>query len=157
MKAYTLRIGGLLLSIGLIAGVASGQQPPAHDGYWWTNSNEGFQIGFVNGYLMAMKTAGDSATFNCIAEKNGGVLPAKAPDNATLTTCINSANARPFMVFSGFRVGQWKDGVDEFYKDSRNKSLDVQLAMRYVAQQLRGTPATELEKEVIDWRRLAAK
>jgi hypothetical protein len=74
-----------------------------------------------------------------------------------IEACQQTLDVKTFAEFSGFRVGQWSDGVDEFYKNFRNKSLDIELAMRYVGQQLHGKPAKELEDEVTGWRRSAAK
>jgi hypothetical protein len=49
------------------------------------------------------------------------------------------------------------EGFDEFYKDFRNKGLDIKLAMRFVKEQLHGKPSKELEDELTEWRRSAVK
>jgi hypothetical protein len=92
-----------------------------------------------------------------LAEKNGGKLPEKLSSMDVLDACARGPDVVPFDFGGHFRMGQWLDGVDEFYKDFRNKGLDVQLAMRYVKEQLHGKPAKELEDEVTEWRRSAAK
>lgn len=149
----------LVFLVGLQTAILHGQQAQnAHDGYWWTNSSEGFRVGFVSGYTMAMNFAGEDAALRCLAQKSGGKVPATLPDQAVLKACVESPEAKPYVTYGGnFVVGQWSDGVDEFYKDFRNKRLDIQLAMRYVGQQLSGIPAKELEDEVTGWRRAAAK
>ena len=48
--------------------------------------------------------------------------------------------------------GQLSDGLDEFYKDFRNKTIDVNLAMAYVRDELKGKPAKELEEELTRYR-----
>jgi hypothetical protein len=144
------------LTLGM--GVAQGQQQEkANDGYWWMGSSEAFRVGFVSGYVMAMIKVADAHTFRCIAEKSGGKLPEKYPGNDVLEACLQSPDVVPFAFGGGFRMGQWLDGVDEFYKDFRNKGLDIHLAMLYVKEQLHGKSAKELEDEVTEWRRTAAK
>ena len=103
-----------------------------------------------------MAAAADVNTFKCVADKNGGKLPGQYPGNEVLKVCLDSPDVVPFH-FASFRFGQWSDGVDAFYRDFRNKGLDIQLAMRYVNEQLQGKPAKELEDEVTAWRRSAAK
>lgn len=147
---------GLLLAVALGAGAADGPQTQAHDGYWWAEGNESFKLGFVSGYVMAMNSVADVKLFKCLAEKNGGKIPEKYPGDEAFRACGENSEVAAFS-FGGFRVGQWQEGADEFYKDFRNKGLDIHLAMRYVNEQLHGKPAKELEDEVTEWRRTAAK
>jgi hypothetical protein len=132
-------------------------QAPAqgHDGYWWGNNTEEFRLGFVTGYVMAMVSVSDSNLFKCLADRNGGKIPAEYPGEEALHSCADSTRVEGFDL-GGYRVGQWLDGINEFYKDFRNRGLDVKLAIRYVRGQLHGQPADELEKEVTEWRRSAA-
>jgi hypothetical protein len=146
----------LLIVLALAVG-AAGQQRQTHDGYWWNGSNDSFRVGVVTGYLLAMNTVADVFTVKCVHDKNGG----KDPDGATLeqalTACEETPSVKPFHEFSGFRAGQWSDGVDEFYKDFRNRGLNIELALKYVKDQLHGRPVKELEDEVTEWRREATK
>jgi hypothetical protein len=134
---------------------AHGQQQRTHDGFWWTDSTEQFRTGFVTGYVMAMVTVSDANTFKCLAERNGGKVPEKFPGMEAFDACAESARVEAFDL-GGFRVGQWSDGIDAFYRDFRNRGLEIHLAIRYVRGQLRGQPAKELEDEVTEWRRTAA-
>jgi hypothetical protein len=45
-------------------------------------------------------------------------------------------------------MGQLQEGVDEFYKDFRNKGIEINLAVAYVRDELKGKPAKELEEEL---------
>jgi len=103
---------------------------------------------------MAMVTVSDNKTFRCIADKNGGKLPETPPSREVLTACSESTRIEAFDL-GGFRIGQWADGIDEFYKDFRDRGLEIHLAIRYVRGQLHGQPAKELEDEVTGWRRAA--
>ena len=148
------RVLALLLTLIFGIGSALGQQPKPQDGYWWADSGEGFKVGFVSGYVIAMNSVGDANTFKCFAEKNGGTVPAKLPSEAVFAECAKRPDVAAFD-YAGFRAGQWRQGVDEFYNDYRNKGLEIRLAMRYVQEQLHGKPAKELEDEVAGWRRSA--
>jgi len=151
------RVIALFLAVGLWVGVAHGQQVKAHDGYWWTDSSESFRLGFVTGYLMAMNSVSDANLVKCAADRSGGKKLDSKDLRVVLEECVETADVKWFSEFGGFRVGQWSDGVNEFYRDFRNKGLEIALAMHYVKDQLHGKPAKELEDEVTEWRRSAAK
>lgn len=53
-------------------------------------------------------------------------------------------------------MGQFVDGMDAFYKDYRNKQLEVGWAIQYVRDEIKGKPAQELDAEVALWRRCSA-
>jgi hypothetical protein len=54
--------------------------------------------------------------------------------------CGQTPEVKAYQGYGGITAGQWKDGIDEFYKDFRNRTLDVRLAIRWVNEQLHGTP-----------------
>ncbi len=140
----------LLLSLGTEAGIGEEQK---HNGYWWEDKNESFKLGFVTGYAMAGNNAGDMLAFECLANKHGGVLPQKAPPKEELIACSQESVPAAFD-YSQVLIGQLADGIDEFYKDFRNKNVPVSLAIRYVRDQLKGKPAKELEDELTAWRKV---
>ena len=92
------------------------------------------------------------SSIKCLADKNGGTLPEKYPGNEAFRACLESPTVTPFD-FTKIQFGQLAEGVDEFYKDFRNKNIDIILAMLYVRDELRGKPAKELEDELTQWRR----
>ena len=150
MKAYVFCA---LLLFGLIGTVeANGQSPQKHDGYWWASHSLDFRVGFVSGYTIAMNRAVDIDLFKCLVDKKTGKV---AEQYSGEKACLESSRAEA-TDFSGFRAGQWSDGIDEFYKDFRNRGLDIDLAFLYVKGQLRGKSAKELEEEATRWRRAAA-
>jgi hypothetical protein len=132
---------------------ATAQQQTKHDGNWWNDSGEGFRVGFVTGYLMSMNTVGDVAITRCMLDRGYNLQMEPKALQELMNSCSQTPEAKPYQAYSGFTVGQWKDGIDEFYKDFRNRSLGVQLAIRWVNEQLHGTAAKELEDMVTEWRR----
>ena len=143
----------LLLLVLLGTGMGQGQDQ-SHDGYWWAGFPSNYKLGFATGYAMAMTNAYDRASIKCLADKNGGTLPEKYPGHEALKACLESPTVTPFD-FESIRIGQLAEGADEFYKDFRNKGIDIILAMSYVRDQLKGKPAKELEDELALWRRPA--
>lgn len=138
----------VLLVLGMVA--ARGQDQAKQDtdnGYWWIKQSETYKLGFVNGYTFAMALAADTAFFRCLAEKNGGVIPEKLPADDVWMPCEEN-KTRTHFIFNGIRLGQLVEGVDEFYKDFRNKGVKVSAAIFYVRDELKGKPAKELADEL---------
>jgi hypothetical protein len=152
-----LRLGSALLLFGLLgASVGNGQQQ-THNGYWWVDADQQFKLGFATGYAMAMNDTADAAALRCLAARNGGTVPEKYPGDEALMGCMQSPEVASLTTFNNLRVGQLVDGVDEFYKDFRNKNIQIELAMRYVRDELNGKTDKELADELAGWRRTANK
>jgi hypothetical protein len=147
----------LLLLVLLNVGAAHGQTQAPDDGYWWNNKSETFKLGYVGGYVQAMVSFVDTMEFQCIANKNGGKLPETVPPKDVLEECsTNPALAR--YDFANVRFGQLVDGTDEFYKDFRNKTIHINVALSYVRDQLKGKKsAEELEADLERYRRNASR
>jgi hypothetical protein len=146
---------GFALVLVLAGTVSAHGQEITHNGYWWMDATKSFKLGFATGYAMAMTSAADAAALKCVEAKNGGTLPMHPSDEAT-ATCEQTPEVTG-LSYSNLRVGQLVDGVDQFYQDFRNKSIDVGVAMRYVKDELRGKTDKELEDELTDFRRLFNK
>jgi hypothetical protein len=58
--------------------------------------------------------------------------------------------------YDSIPMGQFVDGMDTFYKDYRNKQLEVGWAIQYARDEIKGKPAPELEAQVSLWRRCTA-
>jgi hypothetical protein len=151
-----VRLSVLLLLVFFGMGTSQGQQPQSHDGYWWTDQAEGFKLGFATGYALAMTNAADGAGLTCVADRNGGTLPDNTPLREAIKACLQSPQVVS-LTFTGIRLGQLVEGADEFYKDFRNKDLKVEVAMRYVRDQLKGKTEKELADELAAWRQSANK
>jgi hypothetical protein len=94
--------------------------------------------------------------FTCFANKNGGVIPEKVPSDAVIKECTENPTATHYD-FGGVRFSQLEEGMDEFYKDFRNKGVYVTAAMFYVRDELKGKSASELQQELDVYRRGPAK
>jgi hypothetical protein len=136
----------------LVTAFAHGEEQP-NNGYWWLGSTAEFKLGFVYGYVTAKNSDYLSDMITCAAEKSGGTLD-KVTSEAT-NACLKDPLIS-YQDFSGIRFGQLADGVDEFYKDFRNKGIVVAGAMSYVRDELRGKSAEELQGELSKLRTASA-
>jgi hypothetical protein len=128
-------------SVGIVSRNHTGQET-IHNGFWWVNSSDQFKIGFVTGFAIAMTQLYDAGSFACLVEKGDEAMKA----------CIKT-KVLPFD-YTKIRLGQLSEGVDEFYKDFRNKGIDITHAMVYVRDELKGKSANELEEELSQMRNL---
>jgi hypothetical protein len=146
------RLGVVLLAL-FTAGVACGQNQP-HNGFWWNDTARNFRLGYISGYIQAMVNFEDAVTLRCLADRHGGVLPKEYPGNAALDACAKTAARYDF---GELPFGQCLDGVDDFYKDFRNRGIHIDVAMDYVRDQLKGKKsAKELEEDLSAYRRVSS-
>jgi hypothetical protein len=145
---------GFTLVLMVLAGASA--QNKSYNGYWWADETPDFKIGFAHGFAIAMTHNSDIASFNCVAAKHGGTIPEKFPGSDELDACLKTPEVMA-LSFGSIRMGQLAEGVDEFYKDFRNKGIEVTDAMYYVRDQLRGKSDAELAAELASWRQAANK
>ena len=143
---------GVALMVLVLAGTAHGQEKE-RNGYWWTNHSQDFKLGFVMGFAVAMTDNADVAWLRCIEAKPGGAEKASVEE---LKACMKTPE-RVMLSYGGLRPDQLVDGVDEFYKDFRNKNILIEVTMRYVKDELRGMTDKELQDELADFRKTANK
>jgi hypothetical protein len=137
------RIGfTVLLSLVLTGACAS--EETARNGYWWAGMSQIFKLGFVSGCAKAMVVMFNIGTFECMTEKGAEAIRSCSQYKMT-----------PFD-FTDIRLGQLSEGLDEFYKDFRNKGIDVDLGIRYVRDQLKNQKSVkELDEELSNFRTLS--
>ena len=75
-----------------------------------------------------------------------------ANDKNTLTTILESA--RESITISGFRFSDIVSQVDEFYKDTANIKIPVCIAYVFSIAKMRGRSQDELDRWVVELRRL---
>ena len=125
---------------------------PNNDGIWWQGMSPDFKLGWVSGYVQAIKTAGGFQMVTCA--ENLPLYSQKYPNVPAKELfgrlCSKSNETYDY---DGITMGQFVDGIDAFYKDFRNKQVESDSAIEYVRDQVRGKPAQELESELNTWRR----
>jgi hypothetical protein len=117
-----------------------------YNGYWWNDTSQTFKLGFVSGYILALSPLFDVMGLKCAmdAQRKRGLPPDQYPGDEVLKSCIQSPEVAVYD-FTNLRFGQLLEGVDEFYKDFRNKGVDIDFAMGYVRDELKGKSPDKLE------------
>jgi hypothetical protein len=114
-----------------------------------------FKLGWVTGYAKAMEFAGIIQMSMCVSDMPlyKEKWPSLDPKDIFKKMCASSNTQ---LDYDGIAMGQFLDGMDVFYRDYRNKQLDVAWAIQYVRDEIKGKSAQELEAEVVMWRRCSA-
>ena len=152
MKAH-VRLAVLFLLV-LQGTVVSQGQLQARNGYWWMGASQQFRVGFVTGYATSRNDFAYGAALECLTAKNSGTIPEKYPGREALKACQQTPKVTS-LTFDIADVVQFVDGVDELYKDFRNKNIEIVPAMFYVRDELKGKTDKELEDELAGLRRTA--
>jgi hypothetical protein len=83
-----------------------------HNEYWWLDSSDLVRIAYVLGFV-------DGANQG---QFWSGII-AQVKGNTATKAKVNYVHGR--LDYNRVRYGQFKDGLDEFYKDYKNKSIHV--------------------------------
>jgi hypothetical protein len=134
----------------LQAGTARGQDKP-DNGFWWGGLSSDYKLGFVYGHVHAMSSVMNLMSLRCLEEAGK-----QHPGHNAITECLQSPEVARYD-FTGIRVGQFTDGVDMFYKDRLNKNLEVDFALKYVRDKLKGKSPEGLEQELKTFRDISSQ
>ena len=105
-----------------------------HDGSWWLGLPADLKLGYVMGFIDS-----DAHTYARLLATGD----AKA-----------SPTQRNFLNWTGVSVKQVSDGLDAFYKDFRNKGIEVQFGIDYVKLEIQGADQQTLDRAVQRARKL---
>jgi hypothetical protein len=124
------------------------------DGYWWEKLDASFKLGWVSGYAKAMDLAGTIQMSTCASSMPMYVkeFPSTDPKVILQKMCLSDTQFN----YGSISMGQFVEGMNAFYKDYRNKHLEVGWAIQYSRDSIKGKPAQELDAEVTLWRRCSA-
>jgi hypothetical protein len=124
------------------------------DGYWWEKWDASFKVGWVSGYVKAMDLAGVIQMAQCASEipMYAKEYPNVDPRVIMQKMCLSDKQ----FDYESITMGQFVAGIDAFYRDYRNKQLDVGSAIQYARDSIRGKPTQDLDAQVASWRRCAA-
>jgi hypothetical protein len=149
---------GFLLFAALVALVLPDATLAANitdmDGYWWEKFDASFKLGWVSGYAKAMDLAGSIQMTTCASNMPMYVKEFSGVDPKVILQkmCLSDTQ----FDYDSIPMGQLVDGMNAFYKDYRNKQLEVGWAIQYARDAIKGKPAQELDVEVTLWRRCSA-
>jgi len=141
-----MRLGTLILAVSLLAPVVTPVETGAtQNGFWWANMSQERRIGFVEGYITGLSRAEGMVTETAKAKK------------IEFLEVVSKKPVASYFDFYQVSYGQCIDGLNEFYKDYRNKRININVAILYVRDQVRGVPQTELDARLDHMRQGAAE
>jgi hypothetical protein len=106
------------------------------NGNWWLKRDESDKLWFVEGYVEGISRA-DKILSEALAIRG--------------TSLESSPNGKPvtfYLDFTEISYGQFMRGLDEFYKDYRNTRINVNYALLWVRNSIRGDTETDLQKQL---------
>jgi hypothetical protein len=145
----------LLVFVAAVALIAPNAPLAADmDGYWWEKLDTSFKLGWVSGYAKAMDLAGTIQMSTCASNLPMYVkeFPNTDPKAILQKMCLSNTQ----FDYDSISMGQFVGGMDAFYKDYRNKQLEVGWAIQHARDAIKGKPAQELDADVALWRRCSA-
>jgi len=134
----------------LQTGMACGQDKP-NNGFWWVGLSLQYKLGFVYGHVHAMTSVKTLMGFRCLEEAGK-----QHPGHNAITECEQNPEVARYD-FTEIHVGQFTDGIDMFYKDPHNKNLEIDFALKYVRDKLKGKSSEDLEQELKTFRDVSAQ
>lgn len=137
------------LIVAVLLGSSSILAAERPDGYTWGGWSPSFKLGYIVGYMQGMGFAGTVSMGACMMTIPY-LDPAKVPPDKWKEICLSDKTYD----FDGISMGQFVDGTDSFYRDYRNKNLEVGFALQYVRDRMRGMTQQDLDTEVSKWQAL---
>ena len=103
------------------------------DGYWWNKQSEEVKTAYVCGFVRGTNNVLDSLQ-ELLDEETSSYGP-----STYLVESVKKAleYAQAACAFDSFSIYEVSDGVEEFYKDFRNRRVTVDCAIIVVRMQLR--------------------
>ncbi len=144
-QSFTMLFVGGLLGAGLFAGINAAQEYRPETGYsFWSKADDNLKAAYLFGYDDAEQ------------------LYRVALDEGAKPLCADAGKAwianfeRKIPISDSATVRQAKEGIDEFYKDWKNQSVNLRLAQNIVRLQLAGRPPAEIEEATRKAREVAS-
>jgi hypothetical protein len=147
MRCIQIIARTLLISFVCCHSVSSGQQT-RNDGNWWVGLSESNKTFFVGGMFDGI-TLGRDFALRSFTEKN--------PTDPMIVTILNGFSTTERRLMSNVTAGQVVAGLDDFYKDYKNRRIETPYAVEVVLEGTAGMQKDKLETFIEQLRQLASK
>lgn len=147
MKARTV-LAAFLLAVGLCFVSVPSAGERMLDGYWWNELNAEQKLFFLCGYNEAMEKTYQGFWIGGLVkfiEENPDKLEIIGEDRFRYVKGMYDYYMESEQL-AGVQYRQIIEGVDTFYDDFRNKTIDVTDAIRVVVMQLHNEPKETVER-----------
>ncbi|MGA9966505.1 MAG: hypothetical protein WBQ10_15000 [Terriglobales bacterium] len=144
---------GLLFALILLSVLSVYVQAQAErrDGNWWVGETPNVKLNYAVGFFDGMKLDYNFSYWGMTKES----------DKKAMTPCMSEVNKSysdySAKYFSDVTNDQLVDGLDNFYKDYRNRRIKVPDAVWLVVNGIAGKPQSEMDKMIESWRQSASK
>jgi hypothetical protein len=126
-------------------------QAERRDGNWWVGETPDVKLNYAVGFFDGMKLGYNFSYWGMTKES----------DKKVMTPCMSDVNKSysdySDKYFSNVTNDQLVDGLDNFYKDYRNRKIKVPDAVWLVVNSISGKPQNEMDKMIENWRQSASK
>jgi hypothetical protein len=127
--------------------MASGQTSERRDGNWWLGQSQSVKVHYFVGFLDGLQLGSNFSYWGIIG---------KDPKASCSAEAVKSYSDLTAKYLTDVTDGQLVDGVDDFYKDYRNRKILIPNATWLVLQGIAGTPQDKLDKMIENWRENAS-
>jgi hypothetical protein len=147
MRWFRLILQTLVVLLFSCGAVSPGEHT-RRDGNWWVAESDLSKSTYVLG-MFDGTTLGRDFALRKFADKQNL--------NATTTTILNAFTDTEQRLMSNVTVGQVVAGLDDFYKDYKNRKIESVYAVEVVLEGSAGMPKNDLETWVEGLRQMASK
>jgi hypothetical protein len=141
------RVIALLLCSMALAAMADDVR---QDGNFWSGMNDSARLNFMVGFFSGIRL-GTRLTVWGLPEKPGE----PGGFSQERLAAFNAFSKMQSQYLNNVTIGQLRDGLDEFYRDYRNRSIEIPNAVWLILNEIKGTPRKQLEEMIEGFRRNA--
>ena len=116
------------------------------DGNWWMTLQGYQKTNYVVGFFDGMQLGHNFSFWQFSNSKDR----AKQSCNSLVGSSYVEYSEKYFSNITNIQIS---DGLDTFYSDYRNRKIKIDGAMWLVAQEISGTPKTQMETMIENWRK----
>ena len=118
------------------------------DGTWWTEQGELEKLKYAIGFLDGIELGNEFSYW-------GVIVPGEHSD--CLDRVAKSFESYSSKFLNNLSAGQFASGLDEFYKDYRNRRIQIATATWIVLNEIAGTPRLKIDALIENSRKNASK
>jgi len=148
MKRNLIVLTLLLICILVILPTLSSADEGRRDGNWWREQGRNNHFSYVVGFFDGMDLGHKFSYWKFIGNKK------TATCFGPVTKSYEEYCSKYFNHVTNVQI---VDGLDSFYEDYKNRSIQVCDAVWLVVNGIAGTPQEKLDKMIENWRRSAAQ
>jgi hypothetical protein len=125
----------------ILVSIQVNAQNTRRDGNWWIDKSQVLKVSYALGFLDGISLGRNFTIWNVLEE-----------DKTCAAKASGSFEDHEQKFMANVNSGQLADGLDDFYKDYRNRKILVVNGVWLVLNSIAGTPQKELDKMIESFR-----